>query len=75
MTELRIIFWRDYNGIVHVFRQSKNHPNDWEILCNVGRRELGSNDIEKLITSVRKAAVVPVKGAVTCVVCAAKYTG
>jgi hypothetical protein len=77
MKKLRVILWRDYNDVVHAFQQSKNHDDDWNPLCNVGTVELGSHprDIEKVMTSVRRAAVVPVEGAVTCVICAAKYTG
>lgn len=73
-TTLRIITWRDYHGIMHAFRQSKNHPADWNPVCGWRAPDFGSSDTERVMASIRNASIVPVEGPVTCVLCAARLT-
>lgn len=72
--KLRVITWRDYNGVMHAIRQSKNHPNDWDPLCGARTPDFGSSDTERTVASIRNASIIPVEGPVTCVICAARLT-
>lgn len=72
---MRVILWRDYNGITHAVRQSAYHPDDWDPICNTRPPMFGTHDIEKITASIRRAAVVPVEGPVTCLKCAIRYIG
>lgn len=73
-TTLRIITWRDYNGVMHAFGQSKLHPNDWNPFCKGRASDFGSHDTERVMASIRNASIIPVEGPITCLICAAKFT-
>lgn len=71
---LRVIMWRDYLGVTHAIRQSKNHPQDWDPICDARTSDFGSHDTERTVSSIRNASIIPVPGPMTCLVCAARLT-